>query len=111
MSIFNSLREKDPTFACSIIYTGIKNFDIKIIEKQLEETFRLASKHPKLRFGFDLVDNEDGLKQISDFKKLLISDVKRLKAKYKADVALTLHAGESFKSCNMNLYDAILMKT
>ena len=71
----------------------------------------MSAKYPYIRFGFDLVDYEDGLKQLDQFQDLLITTKQELEKKYKRNVEFTLHAGESYEDKNENIYDAIALGT
>lgn len=111
---YYDIKKECPGFSLKIIATGLKSYSHDIADdvKRIEIAKRLQSeikdefdKNNVENFiiGYDLVNEEDSSRRISDYSKYL--------EKYRSkDFNLYLHAGESLAIKNYNLADAYLLK-
>ncbi len=104
------LQQSHPNFSLRLIYTSLKFLDIPIINTKLIEAFELKKKYPDFITGFDLVAEEDRGNTISFYAESW-KNLDSLETIYGFKLPLVLHAGESNSTKNVNLYDAILLKS
>ena len=105
------IRERVPSFSFSMIYMAIKTFPRETFAPKLEIAFQMAAKYPEIRFGYDLVDTEDGGKNQIDLLDILIGKYDEFKKKYKSHVDYVFHVGESHNVDNYNLVDCLMLDT
>lgn len=102
--ILKVIHQSDPQFTLKLIYSSFKFLDNESIGKQLETAFEMKKEFPDMISGFDLVADEAAGHHISFFEKSW-AKMNELSAKYKVELPLFLHAGESNSRLNTNVLD------
>lgn len=106
--ILKEVHQSDPRFTLKLIYSSFKFLDNESIEKQLETAFEMKKEFPDMISGFDLVADEAAGHNISFFEKSW-AKMSGLSKKYKVELPLFLHAGESNSILNKNILDVVLL--
>lgn len=110
-SLIQQIRKKYPEFTLKLIISDVRIIDLAGERKSLEEAFRLRAEYPDLVAGYDLVGFETtGHKTIFYLENLLNAAIEFSK-KYQTDLPYFFHDGESNWANNVNLFDAVLLKT
>ena len=108
--VISEMQVKYPHFTSKLIFSGWRGNTPGGVMKYLNTAFAIKKKYPDLLAGFDLVGEEDA-GHTTDFflNEFLKKD--SLEKVYNLSLPFYFHDGESTLPNDINLYDAILLKT
>ena len=106
--IRNVVRQKHPDFDFKLIINDWRGAANKDVWASVQNVAALRSKYPEFVVGYDLVGKEHAGKNTSAFLDVWLS-LPMVCAKYNIDLPLYLHAGETTRADDENLYDAYLL--
>jgi len=108
--VINELQVKYPHFTSKLIFAGWRGNTPGGVMKYIDTAFAIKKKYPNLLVGFDLVGEEDAGHTTDYFlNEFLKKD--SLEKIYNLSLPFYFHDGESTLPSDLNLYDAILLKT
>ena len=102
------VRQRHPDFDVKLILAYSRFDGVSQERPHLLQAFTLRSHFPDLVVGFDLVGQEDTAPVARAFLPLF-ERLPGLAARFRVELPLFFHAGESVWTDDENLYDAILM--
>jgi adenosine deaminase CECR1 len=103
-------REKYPDFQLKIIYTWARAASPDSVSKKLQTALELRRKYPDFVVGFDIVNEEDRSHPLIDFLNSFLETMRAERAS-RVKLPYFLHAGESNRTENENLFDALLLNS
>lgn len=106
-------QEREDFLDAKVIYTVIRDCDVKGLEDHLEDCLAMKKEFPDIIVGFDLVGDENTLVPLKDYLEPLIRFKERQKREG-VSIPYIFHAGETCgdgTKADENLYDAILLGT
>jgi adenosine deaminase CECR1 len=108
------VRQKYPDFQLKLIFTFARSAPPAVIAERLKTALALRKKHPDIIVGFDLVNEEDPRKDkphpLIDFLDLFLQTARDARTQG-TTLPYFFHAGETNKTENENVYDALLLNT
>jgi adenosine deaminase CECR1 len=108
--VISELQVKYPQFTSKLIFAGWRGNTPGGVMKYIETAFAIKKKYPNLLVGFDLVGEEDAGHSTEYFlNEFLKKD--SLEKVYNSSLPFYFHDGESTLPSDLNLYDAIALKT
>ncbi len=108
--VISEMQVKYPHFTSKLIFSGWRGNTPEGVMKYINTAFSIKKKYPDLLAGFDLVGEEDAGHSTDFFlKEFLAKD--SLEKVYNLSLPFYFHDGESTLPGDINLYDAILLKT
>jgi len=107
-SLLADYRVDVPQFTFKIIITTSRSLPHDAVFETMKMTLELHNKYPDFVIGFDLVGEEDTghttYYYVEDVAKII-----RLSDKYERPLPLFFHDGETARTGNLNVFDAILL--
>lgn len=100
-------QEKYPDFTAKLIYTNHRFQPREVIDRDVENAFRMRKKYPDWVKGYDLVAEEDRGRSTRYYLDTWLK-LDSLEQIYGVDLPLFLHDGESDWALD-NLYDAVTL--
>ncbi|KAI0332609.1 Metallo-dependent hydrolase [Cubamyces sp. BRFM 1775] len=103
----------DEFVGSKVIYTVLRILPPEGLDWYLKDCIAMKKKFPHLIAGFDFVGHEDTLRPLIDYAEPLLRFV-ALQKEEGVEIPFMFHAGETLGDgtmADMNLYDAILLKT
>jgi len=108
------VRQKYPDFQLKLIFTFARSAPPAVIAERLKTALALRKKHPDIVVGFDLVNEEDPRKDkphpLIDFLDLFLQTARDARTQG-TTLPYFFHAGETNKTENENVYDALLLNS
>lgn len=108
--VISELQVKYPHFTSKIIFAGWRGNTPGGVMKYIETAFAIKKEYPNLLVGFDLVGEEDA-GHTTDYFLNEFFKKDSLEKVYNLSLPFYFHDGESTLPSDLNLYDAILLKT
>lgn len=108
--VLKQIRRQYPDFRLKIIYSRERVAPPVDVGKYLQIAVSLQETDPDFVKGFDLVNEEDRSRPLIDSLEQFLSAVKLAHSK-NLDLRFFFHAGESSRTDNGNLYEALLLNS
>ncbi|MBX7045071.1 MAG: hypothetical protein K1X86_04460 [Ignavibacteria bacterium] len=108
--IVKDVQKSYPHFTTKIIFAGWRGNTPDKVMKYINNCFEIKKLYPNLLVGFDLVGEEDAGHR-TDFFLNEFFKKDSLEKVYNLELPYYFHDGESTLPSDINLYDAILLKT
>ncbi|HNP47571.1 MAG TPA: hypothetical protein PKL85_01990 [Bacteroidia bacterium] len=106
----DEVRKTTPDFQLRFIFTRMKQTGDSGLIHSMQEALRLRKQYPRWIAGFDLVGEEDPL---PDLKSCVPAFLQIEKEARRSGISLPyyFHAGESNRTNNTNIVDAVILKS
>ncbi|MBS1491932.1 MAG: hypothetical protein JST55_00395 [Bacteroidetes bacterium] len=108
--VLSELQKKYPHFTSKLIFAGWRGNTPGGVMAYIDTAFAIKKKYPNLLVGFDLVGEEDA-GHTTDYFLNEFFKKDSLEKVYNLSLPFYFHDGESTLPSDLNLYDAILLKT
>ncbi|HCN36138.1 MAG TPA: hypothetical protein DIS94_00295 [Bacteroidetes bacterium] len=109
-AVADTIRMTDPQFSFKIIYAGWRGGTRDYVMSSLNQAIDLRSDNPDKLVGFDLVGEED-LGHTTEYFKDEFFKADSIALERGTNIPFYFHDGESTIPSDLNLYDAVALRT